>query len=530
MNVRSAAALRIAARTILVLLALAAHLANHPRGKSPHEDTGVFLYAASLVLEGGVPYRDVWDHKAPLIYYLDALGLLIGGGSAAGVWSLQAFAGVVAALVGHRALALAFGERAAFFASASWLIAAPRLFLEDGSFTNFVQTFGAPLQFAALSAFLAEHGHGRPSWRSGLLGASGALAALLTPTLAGIWLASGVYLASERAAGRRWRDLGALLAMVGLGAGLVLAPVVLLFAASGALAELWDQAVRYNLTYVVSASLAGRVEAIALGLRYTASSGLAAIALFGWIIGLAVARGTGLSRDGRALLIVALVALPIELALASSSGRAYRQYYLAWLPAMAVLAAVFAVMVSVRLAPVLAPRLRSGVPVVAALLLGPLLALMLVRHGPLLLRVAATQEDGVARQAVAYVLATTEPRDRVLLWGSRAEVNFLAGRRSPTRFVYQYAPLYTAGYQTPARIDELLAELRRERPLLILDASADSPVTPPLAREAIRAFDTHDALYRIPPEIDRVLEFVAANYVAVGTLERTGWPIYRRRE
>ena len=40
-------------------------------------DSSVFLYVARRIQDGGVPYRDVWDHKPPLIYLI---GLLAGWG------------------------------------------------------------------------------------------------------------------------------------------------------------------------------------------------------------------------------------------------------------------------------------------------------------------------------------------------------------------------------------------------------------------------------------------------------------------
>jgi len=39
----------------------------------PDKDTGVFLYIGELVSENKVPYKDSWDHKPPLIYFLNAL-------------------------------------------------------------------------------------------------------------------------------------------------------------------------------------------------------------------------------------------------------------------------------------------------------------------------------------------------------------------------------------------------------------------------------------------------------------------------
>lgn len=92
---------------LVALVAIAIHLPNLPTGKAPQEDAGVFLYAAQVLLDGDLPYRDVWDHKPPLIYVLDALGLLLGGGSPLGVWALQALAYAAAAILGQRTLARA---------------------------------------------------------------------------------------------------------------------------------------------------------------------------------------------------------------------------------------------------------------------------------------------------------------------------------------------------------------------------------------------------------------------------------------
>src|SRR5580765_7577165 len=55
----------------------------------PSRDSGVFLYVGWRFLNGDIPYRDVWDHKPPLIYFVDALGLTLTPHSLWGVWFLQ---------------------------------------------------------------------------------------------------------------------------------------------------------------------------------------------------------------------------------------------------------------------------------------------------------------------------------------------------------------------------------------------------------------------------------------------------------
>src|SRR5215216_6469534 len=64
---------------------------NNPNNMTlPSRDSGVFLYIGWRFLKGDVPYRDVWDHKPPFIYFVDALGLTITPNSQWGVWFLQA--------------------------------------------------------------------------------------------------------------------------------------------------------------------------------------------------------------------------------------------------------------------------------------------------------------------------------------------------------------------------------------------------------------------------------------------------------
>src|SRR5207247_1096516 len=81
-------------------------------GRDPAEDAGVFFYAAQRLLDGGAPYRDIWDHKPPGVYFVDAVGIALAGRT--GVWFVQIAYLVAAVLLGHRALRREFGGTAAF--------------------------------------------------------------------------------------------------------------------------------------------------------------------------------------------------------------------------------------------------------------------------------------------------------------------------------------------------------------------------------------------------------------------------------
>ncbi|NQT51650.1 hypothetical protein HQ576_06360, partial [bacterium] len=70
----------------IVIVSLAARV---PTLRVPlDQDAAVYTYAADRWLDGGLPYRDAWDHKAPFVYVIYAAVRLVAPVSAATPWSL----------------------------------------------------------------------------------------------------------------------------------------------------------------------------------------------------------------------------------------------------------------------------------------------------------------------------------------------------------------------------------------------------------------------------------------------------------
>ena len=483
----------------LVLVAIAALVPNHPAGRAPAEDTGVFLYAAERLLEGGAPYRDIWDHKLPGVYFVDAAGLALAGRT--GIWIVQVVFLVAAVLIGFRALRREFGDAPAFVGSLAWLVASPRLFLEQGQ-TNFVEFFALPLQFGALLLYTPS----LTASRAATIGVLGGAAVLFKPTLVGTWIAIGlVTLVRQR--------LAALvpLAAIAIGAAVPLLLVAVWALTRGILDLMVDQTLVYNRAYASFMPVGTRIEDLIGGLRLTLPSGLVLIAVAAWFYAVATRRWQS------PLVPIALVALPLELVL-STFGRGYHYYFLAWLPSMGVLAA-YGVSELRRRAP---PRLARIV-----LVLGTLA--MFVQPSLLVTRLALTHDGDRFARVASYVAANSRPDETVFIWGSHALVLVLAERLAPTRFVYQYGPLYTRGYSTPALVDQLLADLQRNRPVLILDASTEGFITPPLDSARFPTWTSVDIQYAALPETANVIAFIESTYVRDGTEPTTGWPVWRLR-
>ena len=55
-----------------------------------YTDSSVFLYIGKMMQNGYVPYRDLFDHKGILLYFIQFLGNVITPGSFTGMWLLEA--------------------------------------------------------------------------------------------------------------------------------------------------------------------------------------------------------------------------------------------------------------------------------------------------------------------------------------------------------------------------------------------------------------------------------------------------------
>src|SRR5438132_10404929 len=289
----------VVAVPLLLLVSVAVLVPNHPAGRAPAEDTGVFFYAAQRLLEGGAPYRDIWDHKPPGVYFVDAVGLALGG--RVGVWVIQLAFLAAAVLAGYRALRREFGDVPAFVGSLAWLVASPRLFLEQGQ-TNFVEFFALPLQFGALLLYR------RPltSPRALTIGVLGGAAVLFKPTLVAIWIAIGlVTLLLPR------RRALAPLAAIAIGAFIPLFLVAAWAFSRGILADMVDQTLVYSRAYASFMPVETRISDLIGGLRLTLPSGLVLIAFAAWLYAVATRRWQS------PLVLIALVAFPLELVLST---------------------------------------------------------------------------------------------------------------------------------------------------------------------------------------------------------------------
>lgn len=435
----------------------------------PSRDSGVFLYVAWRLVNGDIPYRDVWDHKPPLIYFVDALGLTLTPGSLWGVWFLQMIFIFFTLFFIYKLLLKEFGIYAAL-AGALTLTSGLLTVLQRG---NVTEEYALVFQALGFWLFVAAWRKDFPIRASLWIGLVGGLAFNFKQTTIGIWITYGAILLIIRLLQRKL-PLADLLSLL---AGWLIPSVVLVIylASQNAAADFWQQSFLYNFVYIGKHEGIRRLIPVFIkGFAYLRNGWILYFAILGWLAGLGY---VWLKRKAFAeihpLILIGLVNLPVEVILITVSGRSILHYYLTPLPVMAILAAVL-----VYTAPFLigkiphlpAQKIEKWTPVMilAVMLLGQLI---LIKSYP---EIVQGVSDNSRAPVVAYILKNTGEDDQVLIIGAESVVNFLARREAPTRYVYQY-PLALLGRRP--MFEEYFDQILKNKPTLIIDTRGQSELT-----------------------------------------------------
>lgn len=523
-NSRADSLLHLAWTVVIVMLLL---LALNLFVELPGRDSSVYMYVAEGILEGDTPYLDRWDHKGPLLYVVNLLGLVIS--DVWGVWLVE-----MIFLIGWVWIAFALSRDNFGLVPALFSLAALLSYFVLIDTANSAGTYALTLKFISLYLFVrVERGEGGP-WFPLAIGALSASAFLLLPSLVGLWIAMGLYWIIQKE--------NALVRILLVVAGAL--PVFLLtigaFAAVGGLYAMWDAVFVYNSAYT-DVSFVERLNSV---LEADGRKVLLLLPLtVAWCVGLCYflfAKEARRDRFGN-ILKLGLISLPIEIVLISLSAFGHLQYYLSLLPAtMILMSLILMSFLSLFMYKIVGKTaLTSHISPGFALLIGVALFGAVSMHlfsAARLSYLASIHEKYTREGGIMYgshmrvtelIREETDPDDTILVYGGgETRLHLFSDRDAPTRFFYQY-PLAMPGYARPEIFDEFIQDVQTGKPALIIDTKKGR--LPPLdsAERDEWEINTHRYVY-LPDEFRPFLELVNNDYEPMADLD--GYTVYRRIE
>jgi hypothetical protein len=489
----------------------------------PWTDSGVFLYIGWRILNGNLPYQDIWDHKGPVLYFINVVGLAFGGGSVWGVWAIQLLALAITFAVLYYLTKTWFGPLAPFVAMI-FLFLSFEPFLDGG---NLAELYALPLTVLIYFCFYRSVKMQNTFRYPFIIGVLGGLAFMLRPNLMGAMLVAGgsffiIGLLNKQVNVNLKRIAGMLVGFL-----LTLTLWALALLAIGVLDEFIQQTFVYNLSYSTGGDMGNRMAALKQALlalkggKYAAFLVLVSWTSAGIWLFISLFHQHSLTAKMQGLLFVFLV-LPFEMIMSLISGRPYLHYFILWLPAIALLFSALtylALFLPARKWPVIyQPIMTNSVVIV--------LIISLLGKGVDLYRglnsfpAVDRRNERQNLRMVDYIVKNTSPEDEVLVWGGNAGLNFHSSRAAPTRFVYQFQ-FFDKEFTNLEWAEEFADSLAENLPLLILDYGFDKGI-PPLDLESQDVWlDDHKGQEIYAP-VQKYFQFVSANYQLCTTIENVG--------
>lgn len=449
-------------------------------------DAGVFAYIGDRVVQGDIPYKDVWDHKTPGIYYLNALLFVVFGSSLKVIALFEIFWLTVCAGVLYKI--------ARRFLSIGSSLCTMLLFVIYVGSPHIIRSYGMTETYALLPSLLCVYFavlfiYQRKMRDIFLSGVCVALAFLFRQTSAVVMVVpmlSVLYNMADQKIALHRRIFAFELLIAGF-----LVPILLVMAyfyLNDGLHDFVSQVFTFNFVY--SEGLSSQYLAHFVQLVRTL---LVTIGKYPLLIGLAGFGGllackavfnayNSRSKNNFTLMYTLLLAWFVaDVFAVSYSGELYTHYFIQLLPSMALLSGIAVDWLINRFNTF--GQLRSYAVFGLIIVVATPLFSVVAANTAFMANLPATAKtvdyieiDGDAyvttkAQVLSWVINHGQPDDQVYFWGAETGLNFLLEKESPSRYVYVY-PLFTKGYANAQRATELLNDIRENRPRFIIDTAA----------------------------------------------------------
>lgn len=487
-------------------------------------DVGVFAYIGERILEGEVPYRDIWDHKTPLIYFLNALLFQFFGTSFRVLAIFEVFWLTLTSYALYKLARLWLQEYAAY--------AVTGIFAVYAGATYLVGSFGMTETYALLPTILGVYyaflfvlqKRPRFAFYSGVMVS---MAFLFRQTAGVIGIVIGLYLLYVLFKGLldRRNSIFAIKMFV-MGIVVPLFTLLLYFYSNGGASDAISQIFTFNFIYSdgIGPGILQNAKTLILELIYTVGRWplILALSLAGILFVMADAFKFPVvekSKEELSLEVFTVVWFMMDLFAIIYSGEFYRHYFVQSLVSASLLSGI-----------VLNRYYTSSVPLsqsLAVFILLFLFATPLFSATHANLRFALNIDlrlngDDVVyldnrayisdqKQYIEWVFENTHPEDYLYWWGAEARLNFLTGKLNPTKLIYTY-PLFTDGYASEELVQGFITDLEKQPPRFIIDTSSTNKKVPSFMSE------------QIPDVVLPAAEFIRDHY---SYLEKVGeWEIY----
>lgn len=383
-------------------------------------DSSVFRYIGWMMTKGLIPYKDIFDHKGLLTYFINYVGVLLSYDY--GIWIIEVVFMFFTIAMSYR-LARLFSNSKNSMLSIFIAFTMFDAYFEGG---NFTEEWALPFILLALYIYMDYFIFDRiSSVRVVVCGFSFACVCLLRPNMISVWIVFSLVFLIERIKKNEWSCLIKTIAYFLGGILAVGIPAAAYLCANDAMYDFIEDYLIFNFIY--SGNLGWNEKIIAFIHFMCTPQLLAGICILILII-------KGSKNYYKKINIWYFVLVFVTVAMASMSGYRYNHYGMVLIPLVIYPYSFFAD--TIEKMDIVKKNDRKVVGV--AIKSGILICTIVCWLGMLIndIRLNNTYDDGI-EQLSSYIMDTTDEDREIIVFGNCSFIYLKARRTAASKYFYQ---------------------------------------------------------------------------------------------
>ena len=414
-------------------------------------DASAYAYMGTLLFEGKIPYIDGWDHKGISLYFINALGYLIGFKNYVGIRILELILISYSFLNIYKIFCIQFSKKIAFIAVSFGLLTL-RYFFDGG---NLTEEYGAIFVLLSLSLLLKKE-HQTLDYL--IIGFLFVINFTIRANLISFWIAMFfAFILFYFIKKKEFQKLIIIFLKIGLGIVIGCSFLAIYFLITDSFTDFYNAAFTYNFSYSKQ-SIGTTISSIIKSTRTYEVSLIMLLALLISVVSI-------IKKRLNFITILLLFWIPIELYFSNMSGRGYPHYFMMWVPTI-VLSTAF--VVNYFKAEFISKEKRFVVVLITTFLFFQIPIFNTISAYKNLLSSKKSNNELIAD----YVNSTYKSKS-ILVWGNESTIYNLTDKRAPVTNFYQ--TLFKVNSPiTKQMIADFTTQIKINPPEIIIDVKTHS--------------------------------------------------------
>lgn len=428
---------------------------------NPGTDSSVFLYIGHRMSVGEIPYRDIFDHKGPLLYLLNFLGMSNKG--FIGVWLIELLLMQVSVSLAFYCALIVTRDKIVSTIT-TFIVFMPLVKYFEGG--NLTEEYALPFMFVALIIylrFLMSRSKKVPIFQIYVLGLSCGSVLMLRPNMISLWISFSLIVIIDLLLSKRYFEILQSILFFIIGISSVVVPFVNYFYINNAFTDFIDSYLIFNLKYTANNSVELLMKTFII---FWNSTYLIPLSFLFCIVGILkfIKNRSNKIKDTQIIICISsLMFLITSLLLLSVSGRQYMHYGMVLIPSFVYPTAKLLEWINFQI-------VYKYIKKVSFRLLINIIIVLLLTHPFILAGIQELRTNNFSNdsteenQLSTYIKANSTIDQEIIVVGNNVSVYLLSERKASSKYIYQY-PISMISENI---MNEFINEIHVSKPKLII--------------------------------------------------------------